>query len=212
MRTLQLVQKDFLLTHKQLIVSLLIAVLFPIFMYENTGKNSEIVLFLIVIIFSQYTLFNSISLLDNKYESEKMFLILPYRRMEIVLSRYVFLLFVFFMLMIGTLLGSMISPLNYVSGNGYIMILMISSTFFGILLPIQYHFGYEKTKYFSFIIVFAMPFLSSYISSKIDQIDFIGRISQIEPNIRLIIMVVTTIIITSISIICSSTIFNKKDL
>lgn len=212
MRTLQLVQKDFLLTHKQLIVSLLIAVLFPIFMYENTGKNSEIVLFLIVIIFSQYTLFNSISLLDNKYESEKMFLILPYRRKEIVLSRYVFLLCVFFILTVGTLLGSIISPLNYVSGNGYIMILMISSIFFGILLPIQYYFGYEKTKYFSFIIVFAMPFLSSYISSKIDQIDFIGKMSQIEPNIRLIFMVVTTIIITSISIICSSTIFNKKDL
>lgn len=212
MRTFRLSYKDFLLTNKQVVLSIAISILFPILMYENLGANSELMLFLIVVIFSQYTLFNTISLLDNKYESEKMFLILPYKRLELVISKYIYLLSIFVILITATLIGSMLSELNFVSINAYLLILLVSSVFFGVLIPVQYYFGYEKTKYFSFVLIFSMPFLSTYIGKMFSDFNFLSKITQMDPMVLFVSMTLCILVINTVSITCSNIIFSRKDL
>ena len=212
MKIIHLLQKDILLLNKQLALVILISIFLPILMYENLGAGSELILFLVVIIFSQYTLFNSLSILDNKYEAEKMFLILPYTRKELVISRYALLLVVYLVLSFATFWGSALSPLNYISGNGYLIILLVSSLFFGVLIPAQYLFGYEKTKYFSFVIIFAMPFLSGYINKFFVKFDLINHLNLLKPHIVLVILAGLIVLINSVSIYGSNKVFSRKDL
>lgn len=212
MKIIHLVQKDILLLYKQIGLVMVVTFFFPIFMYENTGEGSELLLFLILILFSQYTLFNSLSILDNKYETEKMFLILPYKRKELVVSRYVLLLVVYLLLLLVTILSSALSPLNYLSVNGYLIILFASTIFFGLLIPIQYKFGYDKTKYISFSLIFVMPFLSGYISKFLVNTDLIKKWANLKPEVIFVVLFGIIILMNGLSIYCSNKIFYRKDL
>lgn len=91
--------------------------------------------------------------------------------------------------------------------------LLIISVFFGILIPIQTKFGYEKTKYIFFILIFLTPFILPTIIEWYQSMNFnINFQLPLPQTVMVWVPFVISIFIILISMIISIQIFSKKNL
>lgn len=212
-----LVKKDFILAKKYLLFMLIFAVVGPIFIYSRLGfSNGSFISFLITSLFVEYILFNMVSMQEDKYRGSALLCTTPHTRNGVIKAKYLFVLVIFigcFLLFnLAAAIGSStgLTRLNIYSIG---IALLIISVFFGILIPIQTKFGYEKTKYIFFIIIFLTPFILPAIIEWYQSINF-----NINFNIPILQVVngwipfVISILMGLISMIISIRIFSKKNL
>ncbi|MRB24889.1 ABC-2 transporter permease, partial [Bacillus thuringiensis] len=78
----------------------------------------------------------------------------PYTRSAFVKAKYLFLLVVFLCASIIRMIISIIIPsgIENLSINALGITFLVVSILFGILLPFQFKFGFDKTKMISFIV------------------------------------------------------------
>ncbi|MEQ2528436.1 ABC-2 transporter permease [Bacillaceae bacterium CLA-AA-H227] len=211
-----LVKKDFILAKKYLLFMLIFAVIGPIFIYSKLGfDNGSFTSFLITVLFTEYILFNMVSMQEDKYRGSALLCTTPHTRNGVIKAKYLFILVIF----IGCfLLFNLAVAIGFFTGLARLNIysigiaLLIISVFFGILIPIQTKFGYEKTKYI-FFILFLTPFILPTIIEWYQSMNFnINFQLPLPQTVMVWVPFVISIFIILISMIISIQIFSKKNL
>lgn len=214
---LHLVKKDLILAKKYLLFMLVFAVIGPIFIYSRLGfDNGSFTSFLITVLFTEYILFNMVSFQEDKYKGAALLCTTPHTRNGVIKAKYLFVLVIFIGCFLLFNLAVVIGPstgLTKLSINNVGIILLIITVFFGILIPVQTKFGFEKTKYIFFIIIFLTPFILPYIIQWYQSFGInINFELPIPQYLKAWIPFVIAILIGFFSIIISIQIFSKKNL
>ncbi|MFK9095270.1 ABC-2 transporter permease [Bacillus salipaludis] len=214
---LHLIKKDLILAKKYLLFMLIFAVVGPIFIYSRLGfDNGSFTSFLITVLFVEYIIYNMVSMQEDKYRGSALLCTTPHTRNGVIKAKYLFI----FVIFIGCfLLYNLVAAIGASTGltrlsiNNVGIVLLIISVFFGILIPVQTKFGYEKTKYIFFIIIFLTPFILpaiiEWVQSTGININYDLAISQ---SINAWIPFVIAVLIGVISMMISIQIFSKKNL
>ncbi|MDQ0087666.1 hypothetical protein J2T12_001072 [Paenibacillus anaericanus] len=159
---ISLVRKDLLIAKKYLLLMFIFAIVGPIFISsELKFLNGSFISFLITVLFLEYIIFNSVSMAEDKYKGSALLCTTPYTRDAIVRAKYLFVLVIFIMSLITYTITASVTPLGLdrlnITNVG--ISLLTLSFFFGVLIPVQFKFGYEKTKMIFFFVVFLTPFI-----------------------------------------------------
>lgn len=159
---LNLVKKDFILVKNKLALMLVFTIGAPIFIAYQVDINSGGFLeFFLTTFFTLYLLFNTVSWAEDKYKGSTLLSATPYTRKSLVQAKYLFILAVFLICYLIYTATVILSPIDVPMLNLYMVgiVLLIITTLLGIIIPLQYQFGYEKTKYIFMILVFVSPFV-----------------------------------------------------
>jgi ABC-2 type transport system permease protein len=214
---LHLVKKDLILAKKYLLVMLIFAIVAPIFINSKLGlSNGSFISFLTTVLFVEYILFNMISFQEDKYKGAALLCTTPYTRNGVIKAKYVFILVIFIACFLLYNLAAAIGAsygLTRLSIYSVGVALLIISIFFGLLIPVQTKFGYEKTKYIFFITVFLTPFILPTIIEWYQSIDInINFNLPIPQSIKDWIPFAIAVLMGLISMIISIRIYSRKNL
>ncbi|HDR7762136.1 ABC-2 transporter permease [Bacillus cereus] len=213
---INLVVKDIMLVKKYFSILLVFAAIAPIYLSTQLKLNDGgLIGFLLTVVFMEHILFGTISKFEDQYKGATLLCATPYTRSAFVKAKYLFLLVVFLCASIIRMITSIIIPsgIENLSINALGITFLVVSILFGILLPFQFKFGFDKTRMISFIVVFLTPFVAPTLIKEI-------QLSHLNFTLPLpipsIIMAWTpcliSIIISIISMIISLKIYAKKDL
>lgn len=156
-----LVKKDFLLAKRYWIVLLIAALVLPVFIHTKLMAGGEFPSFFISTLFIAYLMFNSASMAEDKFRGAAYLCATPYTRKKLVIAKYVMVAVLFAACYLLYTLTALIAPVELRLLNLYeiglaVLILQIA---FGVIIPIQYRFGYEKSRYIFFFMIFITPFV-----------------------------------------------------
>lgn len=207
-----LVKKDFILAKKYLIGMIIFAVLVPIGMTTTLKVGGVGFLnFFSTVILLEYMLFSSVSMAEDKYKGSALLCATSYTRNALVEAKYIFILILFIYTYIIYTITAIVTPFGIVKLN--ITMLGISflgiSICFGILMPIQYRFGYEKTKYISMAMIFILFFGGPYAAKGWNFSNIAVPFSQVIINLGIYALAIA---IGYVSMILSINIYSKKNL
>ncbi len=157
-----LVKKDFILLKKYLLFLIAVAIGEPIFiMTKQNFSGAGFFSFFITVLFLEYMLFSMVSMSEEKYKVSVLLCSTPYTRNILVRAKYLSILVTFILAYIIYTVTAFVAPIGMEKLNIFTlgMSLLIITIFFGVIIPLQYKFGYEKTRYISFAIIFISPFI-----------------------------------------------------
>ncbi|TQR43291.1 ABC-2 transporter permease [Paenibacillus popilliae] len=163
---INLVKKDLILTKKYLLVMLLFAIGGPLFIsYRMPLSGNGNISFLITVLFMEFILFNTVSVSEEKYKGASLLCATPYTRNALVKAKYLLVLTIFIVSLGLYTITSLVVPqlLSRLSVLGVGTALLLVSLYLGMLIPLQYKYGYEKTKFISMMIIFVTPFITPVI-------------------------------------------------
>jgi len=204
-----LVKKDLIVAKKYLPILFIFSIMAPIFLEIRINFiGGGFISFFMTTLFIQYILFNSISLQDDKFGVNTYLCATPYSRKALVKAKYIFIVFIFTIsssLYLATSFFSAAVPLPSLFTIGMTLLIIVIA--FGVFLPIQYKFGYEKTKYISLFLVFFTPFILPNI---MDQLLSTNINLSTTMNTIFIYLVGTIVWLLSMAISCN--IYARKDL
>ncbi|WP_243526984.1 ABC-2 transporter permease [Bacillus pseudomycoides] len=209
---INLVMKDFMLVKKHFLILLVFAAIAPIYVSTQLQLNDGgLVGFLLTVILMEQILFGTISKFEDQYKGAALLCATPYTRNAFVKAKYLFLFVIFICVSIIRIITTIIIPsgIEKLSINALGITFLIVSILFGILLPVQFKFGYDKTKIITFFTVFLIPFVAPTLIK--GHFDF--TITFPFPPIVLAWMpCFISIVISLISMMISLKIYAKKDL
>lgn len=211
-----LVKKDFILAKKYWLIMIIFAIVFPLYINFKPGvPMKEFIAFFLVTLFIQFIMFNTVSLIEYKYKGSILLCTTPYTRKAIVLSKYIFLLIIFAGCYILNTLLSLIFP-KIVDGLNVFEIgisFLIVTLIFGVVIPMQYYFGYEKSKYIFSLIIFLSPFLSSFIIKSLQSNSIsVSTMFPLSPILQICFLGLSAVLIGWFSFHLSLKIYSKQNL
>jgi len=213
-----LVKKDLIITKKNLLFMILFAIGAPIFLqYQTASMNLNdggFISFFLTAFFSQYVLFNQVSISEEKYKGAALLCATPYTRSALVKAKYLFLLAIFVFCYITYTTTTVLSPIHMDMLNISIIgiSLLITTIYFGIMLPVQYQFGYNNTKYIFYSFIFISPFVLPFIMKFLKANNISFQIPSIPPIIQALFPGLLALVIGYVSMRVSIHIYSKKDL
>ncbi|PEN43626.1 ABC transporter permease [Bacillus wiedmannii] len=213
---INLVVKDILLVKRYFFILLVFAAIAPIYLSTQLKLNDGgLIGFLLTVVFMEHILFGTISKFEDQYKGATLLCATPYTRSAFVKAKYLFLLVVFLCASIIRMITSIIIPsgIENLSINALGITFLVVSILFGILLPFQFKFGFDKTRMISFIVVFLTPFVAPTLIKEIQLSHLNFTLPLPFPSIIMAWMpCLISIIISIISMIISLKIYAKKDL
>lgn len=161
MMLFHLIKKDVLIVKKYVLIMLAAAVLIPPFMLWRAPQHTGALGFMLSVIFCVFMLLQYVSLKEYQFpKAATLLCAAPYSRSMLVLSKYIFCMAAYVVCCtiygIETFVIPGFGPCDY---KLFVLMLLITSVFIGIYLPVQYKLGYEKTKFAFFIVIMASPFI-----------------------------------------------------
>ncbi|MDM5186163.1 ABC-2 transporter permease [Bacillus sp. DX4.1] len=213
---INLVMKDFILVKKYFLILLVYATIAPIYISTQLHLNDGgLVSFLLTVIVMELILFSTLSKFEDQYKGAALLCATPYTRNAFVKAKYLFLFVIFICVSIIRIITSVIIPsgIEKLSVNALGITFLIFSILFGILLPVQFKFGYDKTKLISFFTVFLIPFVAPTLIKGV-QSSHIGFTTTF-PFSSIVLAWMPcfiSIVICLISMVISLKIYAKKDL
>ncbi len=208
---LQLVKKEFLIVKKYVLLMAAVCILFPIFLLWRMPEFAGIFGFGIVTVFSILMLLQYVSLKETQYpKASTLLCALPFSRKNIVLSRYIFCIVIYFSCCLIFGIESLLFPtLQSVGCRIPIVLFLLVSLCLSIYLPIQYKVGYEKTKLFFTVLITATPVGFAQLMKKGINLKFL---SNIHPTLLLFGSLIISTMLLVISSILSIKIYSKTEL
>lgn len=211
-----LVKKECLLAKKYLLFMFLVAVVFPPFMTSKLGLNSGFMVFLTTAFVIQLLLTGTVSLAESKYEKGAALLCaIPYTRSLLVKAKYVFDILIYVSFCIVYTVTALTFPRYMMLMDWFTMgiVFLLLTIIRGIVLPLEYKLGYEKTKYISMIFVMVTPFLLPSLMKSLEakNINF-AKLAMASSVIGNLAPFLLALIVGIISIIISNKIYSKKEL
>lgn len=216
MMLFHLVKKDFILAKKYLLFILMAAIGMPVFIHTRIGYMSGGFLdFVITVLLVVYLLFNTVSMAEDKYRGAALLCATPYTRNAVVKAKYLFILIVFLCCYILYAIIAWIVPIDMkmldISTVG--ISLLVTAMYFGVMIPVQYRFGYEKTKYISNSLIFITPFVFPTIIKQLQSNNIHLRITLPFPQMMQdLIPCFIALVMGFISMMISVSIYSKKNL
>lgn len=212
---LNLVKKDFILAKKYWVLMVVFSIGAPVYVEIQTHSMIGGLGFLITVLFAEYMIFNSVSMSEEKYKGAAFLSATPYTRSELVKAKYLLIASVFVGCYILYTITSLLIPI-YVAMLSLLSLgisFLIVAVYFGIIIPLQYQFGYEKVRYISFFTIFLVPFLFPYLWKWIQSNNIDWETILLFPSfIQEIIPFLLALIIGLISMLVSMCIYSQKDL
>lgn len=210
---INLIIKDFIISRTKILIYIALCTAAYILVISNEGDNTMIqgIAGVLMNIFMAYFLTIIVFAGSDKSGDELFMIAIPYNRREIVISRYICIIFLDF---VYTLLqGASILLLNkfditsaYIEGIALVFIagLIVIS----ILVPVFLKFTYTRASQFVALLVMAMSFSIGLLSKYVPKL-LIDKIKTI--NISLLGICITGLSFFAISVILSIMIYNKKE-
>lgn len=166
-----------------------------------------------------YTVFVYSCSNDDKNNSNILFCVLPIKRKDIVLGKYIFnFLFLLFGIAISFIFVLLVCT-NYLykTENIFILIftsLISNSILFSVFIPVYFKLGYKKSSYFitiSFFLLFFLPnLIYKYFKGSMGNV--LSYLHHVPNNLIILWILIFIIVVNTISIMISINIFEKKDL
>ncbi|GIP34904.1 ABC-2 transporter permease [Paenibacillus sp. J2TS4] len=211
-----LVKKDLLLVKKYLLFMLVFSVIAPMFIMVKIGSSGGGLLgFFVTALFIEFILLNTLSSLEDKYKGAAFLSATPYTRKTLVKARYLFFLIIFGCVCVIYTITSLVSPVPLEMLNLFTagLCLLFITAYFGILLPIQYKYGYEKTRYISFFLVFLTPFVGPFLIKwfQANPLNLDGLLS-LPQSAQNVLPALIAVVLGLISMISSINIYSQKNL
>ena len=207
---LQLVKKEFLIVKKYVLLMAAVCILFPIFLLWCMPEFAGIFGFGLVTVFSILMLLQYVSLKETQYpKASTLLCALPFSRKNIVLSRYIFCIVIYFACCLIFGIEALLFPtLQSVGCRIPIVLFLLVSLCLSIYLPIQYKVGYEKTKLFFTVLITATPVGFAQLKKGIN----LKFLSNIHPALLLLGSSIISALLLIISSILSIKIYRKTEL
>lgn len=208
---LQLVKKDFLIIKKYVLLMAAVCILFPVFLLWRIPEFAGLLGFVLVTVFSILMLLQYVSLKETQYpKASTLLCALPFSRKNIVLSRYIFCIVIYFACCLIFGIEALLFPtLQSVGCRVPIVLFLLVSLCLSIYLPIQYKVGYEKTKLFFTVLIMATPVGFAQLMKKGINLNFLSNISSARLLFGSLIISALLLIISSI---LSIKIYRKTEL
>lgn len=208
---LQLVKKEFLIVKKYVLLMAAVCILFPIFLLWRMPEFAGLLGFVLVTVFSILMLLQYVSLKETQYpKASTLLCALPFSRKNIVLSRYIFCIVIYFACCLIFGIEALLFPtLQSVGYRVPIVLFLLVSLCLSIYLPIQYKVGYEKTKLFFTVLIMATPVGFAQLMKKGINLKFL---SNIHPALLLFGSLIISALLLIISSILSIKIYSKTEL
>lgn len=208
---LQLVKKDFLIVKKYVLLMVAVCILFPVFLLWRMPEFAGIFGFVLVTVFSILILLQYVFLKETQYpKASTLLCALPFSRKNIVLSRYIFCIVIYFACCLIFGIEALLFPtLQNVGCRVPIVLFLLVSLCLSIYLPIQYKVGYEKTKLFFTVLIMATPVGIAQLMKKGINLDFL---SNIPPALLLLGSLIISALLLIMSSILSIKIYSKTEL
>lgn len=209
----QLVKKDFLIVKKYVLIMFAVCIIFPLFLMWRSPEYAGILGFVLITIFSVFMLLQYVSLKETQYpKASTLLCALPFSRKNIVLSKYIFCILIYFACCLIFCVETLVFPrLGSIGYKMPILLFLAVSLFLGVYLPVQYKLGYEKTKLFFVVLIMASPFVFAQ-SLKMENSFIISSVQNINPVFLLAGSLIISILILIVSSVISVRIFMKTDL
>ena len=150
-------------------------------------------------------------MIEHKYKGAAYLTLTPISRKDIVVSKYVFLLLVFIMSILGYIITYLLVPaVKPLSLPSIIIAGTANIIFLGLYIPLEFKLGYENMKYYFMVLIVATPLLIGFLGKYMDVSIFQNIIENVEKLIA--IMIVFSTVFIAISYNFSLKIFMRKDL
>lgn len=216
-----IVKKDFILAKRYLLLVFIFAIVGPFFIESKAGfVGGGFISFFITAFFIQYMLFSSISMAEYKYKGSIHLCVTPYTRKLIVKGTYLFILTGFILSTFIYIALASLTPINipiinisvdlpfpatWIVGTSFLVI----AIYFSIIIPLQYKFGYEKTKYMLSSFIFVFPFILPRLVVAIE-----ARNIKLVPNSPYLNLLpyILAMLIGMTSILITEKVYSQKDL
>lgn len=167
-----LVKKDILIIKKYVFPMMVIAIAIPLFLAWNTPEFAPFLGFVLSAAFTELLTCQYICGKEHQYSKASALLCTtPYPRNSLVASKYILFGFVYIYCCGVYWLESMFIPqLGTFNVELVLIVFVMTSIIYGIYMPVQYKFGYDKTKILFTVVFVATPFLLSRLTSFNDSI------------------------------------------
>lgn len=154
-----LLKKDFLIVKRYVLIMVVVAALIPPFMRWRTPEFSGAFGFILSVIFSVFMLLQYVSIKEYQFpKAATLLCAAPFSRKMMVLSKYVFCLVIYGACCIIYGLETLAIPdLGTPDVKLFVLMLLAVSVFIGVYLPIQYKWGFDRTKYIFAVVIIASP-------------------------------------------------------
>lgn len=182
MMLLHLIKKDVLIVKKYVLIMMAAAVLIPPFMLWRAPQYSGVLGFMLSVIFCVFMLLQYVSLKEYQFpKAATLLCATPYSRGMMVLSKYIFCAVAYAACCVIYGIETLVVPgLGSCDIELFVLMFFITSVFIGIYLPIQYRWGYEKTKFAFVVVIMASPFiLPQLMKMENVNLDFLSLFSPI---------------------------------
>lgn len=204
-----LLKKDFLIIKKYLLFMIIIVIALPIVLATQSSEASAFtstMAFTFEVIYAEFLISRYLAMKEYQYPKAASFLsTLPYTRGMQIVSKYLLYLIIFAFCCIAYWIDTLfVSNLAGINLNLIIPILFMTSILYSIYMPVQYVFGYEKSKLVFMFLLIAFPLLISRTNA--------ANILVILSRMSYPIMLIVAIGALFLSLMVSINIFNQKEL
>lgn len=208
-----LVKKDILIIKKYVLIMLMVAAVIPLFMMWKMPEMNGVISFLFVVIFTELILVQYVSQKEQQYPKASALLCsTPYPRKKLVQAKYVFFLLIFaYCYIIYSLETLLILNIDFLNFNEILGVFNFIALCFGIYMPIQYKFGFEKTKFIFLMILVSTPFVLPSIIDKLHTSN-ISFWMKIPLPVQISSLIILGMMVLFISMQASIKIYEKQDL
>lgn len=211
-----LLRKDITLDKANLVIVILLSIGIPIYMsfpLQNSGlqKGADFVSLLLSSFFCFFMSLSKLGMIEDKYRGTAYLTLTPINRRDVVLSKYVFLLLVFLISLIGYGVSYLVTPfLQPLSITAIVTVWTANILFLSFYIPLELKVGYENVKYYITGVTVISPFLIGLLG-RYGGASIFQRFMEGTGNI-LPIMMVFSFVLIAVSYYVSVRIFDKKDL
>ena len=204
-----LIKKDVMLLKKY--VPFIIVILFAL-PVALAAKSSEVnaaqttLAFAFEVIYSEFLICRYLAMKEYQYPKAASFLCtLPYTRNMQVASKYLIYLIVFVFCCVAYWVDTLFVPNLAKLNSGLIIpVLFAASVLYSIYMPVQYQFGYDKSKLIFMFLMIVFPLLVANAN--------MAMVMEILSGITFPVMLISALAALALSVMVSVKIFNGKEL
>lgn len=204
-----LIKKDFILLKKYVLFIIVILFALPVALAAKSSQVNIVqstLAFAFEVIYSEFLICRYLAMKEYQYPKAASFLCtLPYTRNMQVVSKYLIYFIVFVFCCVAYWIDTLFTP-NLIKLNLELIIpvLFAASVLYGIYMPVQYRFGYDKSKLIFMFLLIAFPLLTANTNT--------AMIMEVLSKITFPVMLILTLVALLFSVILSIKIFNGKEL
>lgn len=214
MMLLNLIRKDILIIKEGVLVVFAVAVGIPLLIAWRQPWIGGLAGLLMSVLVASVSFHLGVSEKENKYPKATAFLSsTPYMKNKIVFAKYTVYIIIWLICCTASFIEMHFVPEIALDdfAQAAAMVFLIQSICMGIFLPVQYEFGYEKTKFACLLLLFLAPFAVT-VTENLEIPISIQKLFDSIPAFLTLTFLAFGMLAWFVSFVISEKIFNGKDL